>query len=268
MKRSVFRRGDTSLSVVRSGEGRVLVFQHGLCGAAGQPAEVFPHGQGWQCVTLECRGHGQSEAGDPTHFSIATFADDVAAFVTELAIGPVVIGGISMGAAIAMRIAVRHPELVRALVVARPAWMDVRAPQNMAPNAEVARLLGAHEPEAALELFEQGSTARLLASHGPDNLASLRSFFSRSPISITRALLASIAADGPGIDRDEIVRIECPTLVIGNQLDFIHPMALAREISRIIPDARLVEIAPKATNIEEYRSQFRTTLQEFLAGLS
>jgi pimeloyl-ACP methyl ester carboxylesterase len=267
MERLVFLRGDINLSVVRSGEGKTFVFQHGLCGAAGQPSEVFPHELGWQCVTLECRGHGQSEAGDPAHFSIATFADDVAAFVTELGIGPVVIGGISMGAAIAMRIAVRHPELVRALVVARPAWMDARAPENMGPNAEVARLLEAHEPEAALQLFEAGSTARLLASHGPDNLASLRSFFSRSPISITRALLAAIAADGPGIDRDEIARIACPTLVIGNGLDFIHPMAMAREIAGIIPVARFVEIAPKAVSIERYRTEFRTALGDFLAEL-
>jgi pimeloyl-ACP methyl ester carboxylesterase len=218
-------------------------------------------------VTLECRGHGQSDAGDPARFSIASFSDDVAAFVADLGIGPVVVGGISMGAAIAMRIAVRHPELVQALVVARPAWMDAAAPENMAPNAEVARLLEAHEPAAAMELFEAGSTALLLATHGPDNLASLRSFFSRNPIAVTQALLASIAADGPEIERDEVARIACPTLVIGNGLDFIHPMAMAREIASIIPDARLVEIAPKATNIETYRSEFRTALRDFLAGL-
>jgi pimeloyl-ACP methyl ester carboxylesterase len=267
MERSDFRRGDINLSVVRSGQGKVFVLQHGLCGAADQPAEVFPHGLGWQCVTLECRGHGQSEAGDPAHFSIATFADDVAAFVTDLGIGPVVIGGISMGAAIAMRIAVRHPELVRALVVARPAWMDRPAPENIAPNAEVARLLEAHEPEAALELFAEGSTARFLASHGTDNLASLRRFFRRSPISITRALLAAIAADGPAIDRDEIARIAFPTLVIGNEQDFVHPMAMAREIAGMIPGARLVEIAPKAISIERYRTEFQTALGDFLAEL-
>jgi pimeloyl-ACP methyl ester carboxylesterase len=267
MERSVFRLGDISLSVVRSGEGKVFVFQHGLCGAAGQPAEVFSHGLGWQCVTLECRGQGQSEAGNPAQFAIATFADDVAAFVTDLGIGPVVIGGISMGAAIAMRITVRHPELVQALVVARPAWIDARAPENMSPNAEVARLLEAHEPAVALEVFEAGSTARWLASQGPDNLASLRSFFSRSPIAVTRALLASIAADGPGVDRDEIARIACPTLVIGNGLDFIHPIAMAREMARIIPGARLVEITPKAVNIERYRKEFRTALRDFLAEL-
>ena len=44
-----------------AGSGPAMVFQHGLCGDAGQAAQVFP--DGFTRLTLECRGHGASEAG-------------------------------------------------------------------------------------------------------------------------------------------------------------------------------------------------------------
>jgi len=141
MIRSTFQRGDIRLSVAKTGEGKTFVFQHGLCGTASQPAEVFPNDIGWGCVTLECRGHGLSESGDPEKFSIVKFADDLGAFIDSLNVGAVLVGGISMGAAIAMRVAVTHPELVSGLVIARPAWIDQSAPENLGPNRKVARLL-------------------------------------------------------------------------------------------------------------------------------
>ena len=39
------------------GDGMPVVLQHGLCGDAGQPAELFPKDAGLRRITLECRGH-------------------------------------------------------------------------------------------------------------------------------------------------------------------------------------------------------------------
>jgi pimeloyl-ACP methyl ester carboxylesterase len=264
MERAKFEREGLALSVASTGNGPAFVFQHGLCGAASQPAEVFPADIGWQCLTLECRGHGQAEAGDPDAFSIKTFADDLAAFVTQLHSGPVVLGGISMGAAIALRLAVTRPDLVRGLVLARPAWVDQAAPDNMAPNAEVGRLLRDYPPEEAAARFADSPTALRLAQEAPENLASLRSFFSRQPISVTQALLLAISADGPGVSRDEISAINMPTLVIGHQLDAVHPLSMTKEFAVLIPGATLVEITPKAENLDRYRSGFAAALAGFL----
>ena len=64
------------LNLVESGDGAPFVFQHGLCGDAAQAGEVFPTDMPLRRMTLECRGHGLSEPGDASLFSIATFADD------------------------------------------------------------------------------------------------------------------------------------------------------------------------------------------------
>jgi pimeloyl-ACP methyl ester carboxylesterase len=267
MNFSTHRSGGLDLAVAETGEGKPFVFQHGLCGDALQPADVFPSDMGWRCLTLECRGHGRSPAGDMEQFSIATFSDDVASMIEERDLAPVVIGGISMGAAIALRLAVGRPDLVRALVLARPAWLDRPQPPNMAPNAVVAGLLHQFTPQQALRRFEQTETAKRLAVEAPDNLVSLRSFFAREPIAVTQALLARISADGPGIDRGAISAISVPTLVIGHARDAIHPLAMAQKLASLIPSARLAEITPKADDLARYRADFRTALATFLQEL-
>jgi pimeloyl-ACP methyl ester carboxylesterase len=260
-------RDGLRLAVSRTGSGALFVFQHGLCGDAAQPAQVFPLDSGYECLTLECRGHGGSEAGEPFDFSIATFADDVAALIESVSKGPVVLGGISMGASISLRLAVLRPDLVRALVLARPAWLLSRNPDNMAPNAFAGQLLQQHEARAARQLFDASPVVAQLAAEAPDNLASLRGFFTREPVQVTADLLRRISADGPGVSEDEVRAITVPTLVIGHARDAIHPLAYATTLACLIPQAQFAEITPKADSAERYRADFHSVLSNFLKGL-
>src|ERR1700693_2241074 len=100
------------------GKGMPVIFQHGLCGDARQTIEAFPQDPRFRRITIEARGHGGSEAGDPALFSVHTFASDVAAFIDAYRLGPTVVGGISMGAAIALHLAVHRPGIVRGLILA------------------------------------------------------------------------------------------------------------------------------------------------------
>ncbi len=267
MLRCTFLRDDIRLSVAKTGEGKTFVFQHGLCGTAAQPAEVFPLDIGWRCVTLECRGHGLSESGDRDKFSLAQFADDTSAYIDSLNVGPVLVGGVSMGAAIAMRIALTRPELVSGLVIVRPAWIDRSAPDNLSPNREVARLLATYEPADALLRFLASPTATRLKRDAPDNLASLIGFFGGTRVTETQALLAAIASDGPGVSRDDIAGLECRSLVVGHARDAIHPLTIAQEIANLIPRAQFVEITPKADGAAKYRKELREALRLFMTEI-
>ncbi len=172
-----------------------------------------------------------------------------------------------MGAAIALRLAVTKPHLVRALVLARPAWVTEAAPANMAPNAEVGRLLAVLPPDQAREVFAVGATARRLAAEAPDNLASLMAFFGRAPQAVTAALLQSISADGPGVSADELRRIGVPTLVIGTARDAIHPLEHAEALAALIPGAQLEIITSKADDRTRHGVEFRAALASFLNAL-
>jgi pimeloyl-ACP methyl ester carboxylesterase len=162
---------------------------------------------------------------------------------------------------------VKRPDLVRGLVLARPAWVIAANPANNAANAFVGQLLQDHAPSKAREIFEASAMAKELSVAAPDNLASLRSFFSREPTDITAQLLSRIAADGPGESEAEVMAIQKPTLVIGHGRDVVHPLAHARELAALIPTAKLVEITAKADNLDAYVKDFRTSLATFLKGL-
>lgn len=267
MKWGVHQSGGLSLAVAENGAGESVYFQHGLCGSIDQTMEVFPPNAGWRITTLECRGHGRSPPGNESAFSIETFADDLVTLIEQTSNRPVVIGGISMGAAIAMKIAAARPELVRGLMIARPAWLISKAPPNMRPTAVVGDYLLRLGAKEGLSQFEKSELADQLARDAPDNLASLKGFFSREPIAVTGELLVRISNDGPGITERALASIKSPTLIIGTGRDAIHPLALAQRMAEILPAARLVEITSKADSRGRYIDEFKIALADFLEEL-
>ncbi len=214
-------------------------------------------------ITLECRGHGGSDAGDVALFSIARFADDIAEFIAARRLAPLVVGGISMGAAIAMRLAVTRPDLVRRARHRAAGLVGPGSTGQHAAECRSGRASVQDGPEAARQAFAAGISAQRLASESPDNLASLMGFFSREPLAMTAALLTSIARDGPGIDADQLRRVAVPTLVIATRMDVVHPLSLAEELASFIPRARLTEITPKGVDRKAYVAEFRNTLAIF-----
>ncbi len=218
----MFRVAGALLNVADTGgDGMPFVFQHGLGGDAGQTAEVFPANSGRRLITLECRGHGRSEAGPETAFSLVQFCDDLGSMIESTLSGPVDIGGISMGAAITLMLAIRKPEIVKSLVIARPAWRLDMAPPNMQANAAVGELLARHDPVTALDMFNRSTAALDLERNSPDNLASLRGFFTRPNPKVLATLLTRISADGPRLTAADLGRLTIPALVIGTDCRFI-----------------------------------------------
>ncbi|HEX4286125.1 MAG TPA: alpha/beta hydrolase, partial [Terracidiphilus sp.] len=147
-----------SLAYEDVGAGLPAIWQHGLGADRQQSAEVFPRDVGVRYITLECRGHGKSEMGDPARLSIAQFATDLTALLDHLTIDAAVVGGISLGAAISMRLAASVPRRIKGLILARPAWVDEAAPATMHPYLVVAEMLKEYGPEEGLRRFANSET--------------------------------------------------------------------------------------------------------------
>ena len=259
MSAIAFSRDGVSLFGDDVGSGSAVVFQHGLGGDGAQAAEVFPDGP-FRRLTLECRAHGRSEPGDPRLFSIATFANDVLAFAEARGIGRFVAGGISMGAAIALRLAVKAKERVRALILVRPAWDWRGAPDNLRPVLNSAPFVA----RGAREKYAASPEARELQATAPDNLASLIANFDRPDAGTRAALLAAIAVDGPSVSEEDVRRLRLPTLVIGTAGDVIHPLDLALRLAAAIPRARFIEVAPKLPDRARYVAEVKHAIADFL----
>ena len=81
----------------------------------------------WSFVAIDHRGHGRG-LRTLAPFELEDVADDAAALVELLGVGPVVTVGYSMGGPVSMLLAHRHPHLVRGVVVQATAleWSATR----------------------------------------------------------------------------------------------------------------------------------------------
>jgi pimeloyl-ACP methyl ester carboxylesterase len=129
----------TDLAVRRHGrphnEAPTLVFLHGLTDSGeGWPGAVAHWQHRYAIIAVDQRGHGQSPRftaeqleGSPGDVLV----DDAEALLEQLGAAPVVVGH-SLGGAVALALAVRRPDLVRALVLEDPAALGEGEDQRSA----------------------------------------------------------------------------------------------------------------------------------------
>ncbi|MGH3337193.1 MAG: alpha/beta fold hydrolase, partial [Nocardioides sp.] len=101
------------------GSGEPLVLLHGAFSAIGTSfGELLPDlAETRQVIAFELQAHGRTADIDRP-LSIEQMADDVAAALRQLGIERADIFGYSMGAGVALHVAIRYPDLVRKLVIA------------------------------------------------------------------------------------------------------------------------------------------------------
>jgi 3-oxoadipate enol-lactonase len=99
------------------GEGDVVLLIHGLGSSSGDWELQLPVlTPSYRVIAVDLRGHGRS--GKPEGpYSIAMFADDVAAFIKALDIAPCHVVGLSLGAMTTLELTATRPDLVRSAVV-------------------------------------------------------------------------------------------------------------------------------------------------------
>ena len=246
--------------------GRPFVFQHGLGGDVSQPAGVFSPPPGIRLLSLDCRGHGKTyPLGRAQKLSFSCFADDVAALMDRLGFERAMVGGISMGAGVALNLASRHPKRVAGLVLSRPAWLDSPMPGNLKAYSVVARLLREHGVELGREHFEateEYAELERAARGAGHSLAS--SQFGRPRAREFAAVLESLARDAPGGDRARWREVRTPALVLASWQDPTHPHSYAEILARTLPSAQLAELTPKTESEESHAADTQAAIAGFL----
>jgi pimeloyl-ACP methyl ester carboxylesterase len=128
-----------------------VLFLHSLAGNGGQWSLQLDHlRRHRRTVALDFRGHGESDPAEDGDYSIPGLAADVAAAVDHLALRHFLLAGHSLGAAVAIEYAGRHPERVAGLLL-----VDPNGDQSRVPKPEVAPFLEAlrADPLAELESY-------------------------------------------------------------------------------------------------------------------
>jgi pimeloyl-ACP methyl ester carboxylesterase len=163
-----------------------------------------------QVIAVEMQGHGHTADidRDPT---FEHFAGDVAALLDHLGIDRADVLGYSLGGAIAVHVAVRHPDTVRKVVVLSSAFR----PDGWLP--EVLAGIEALTPDV-LEATPLGDAYRRVAPN-PDGFAAL----------VERIKRVDTATPGP--TDDEVRGIAAPVMILNGDADGIrleHTVAMFR----------------------------------------
>ena len=218
--------------------------------AAGHPVLRYDH-----------RGHGGS-AVPAGPYTMDELVDDAARLIREWGRGPVVFVGLSMGGMVAQGLAVRHPELLRGIVVANS---TAQYPPEAAPNwaARIAAVEAGGMPAVAEMVMERYFGADFRAEH-PEVVDRYRATVLRSDPAGYAACCRAIAA----VDwLERLPQVRTPALVVAGALDVGATPAMSQAIAGRIAGAELVVLDGAAHLSTAERPQaFAALLRDFLAA--
>jgi pimeloyl-ACP methyl ester carboxylesterase len=249
--------------------GPLVAFQHGLGGDVSQPHGILGDSADLRVLSFDCRGHGRTgPLGPLERLTFSSFADDLRAVLDALRVdGRLVVGGISMGAGVALNFALRNPARVHALILSRPAWLDVPCPPNLEIFRTLSRWLKEEGPQRAEELLLADPEFRRIQMVSRDNAASILRQLKRPGLEATIATLASLPADAPCPFPEGWRELRVPALVLVNELDALHPVEYGRRLAAGIPVAQLVEITPKEHDPALHARKAREAIEAFIERL-
>ncbi|MEU6641579.1 alpha/beta fold hydrolase [Saccharomonospora sp. NPDC046836] len=233
-----FQHDGHRLTYTEFGSGdQIVVLTHGIMFTRRMHAPLARKlaAAGYRVVTLDLLGHGESDRPTESwYYSMPAFAEQTIALLDHLGIDDAVIGGTSLGANVALEIAVTAPERVRGLVVEMPVLDNaiVAALLTFGPLLFAARFL-------PVTVRAVGAVARLLP-RGGQWLDALTETLDQRPASMA-ALLHGVFFGRIAPPKAVRTRIRVPALVIGHQRDPIHPFGDADTLAVDLPDAEFVQ---------------------------
>ena len=174
-----FQAGEVALNyAIGPDNGPQMVLLHGLAARWQTFMPLVPAlSQEWQLSLVDLRGHGLSSR-TPEHYQLGDFVGDIVKFLEAQTTPPIVLYGHSLGGWIALDIAARRPDLVRAVIVGDSAIYT----EHLDPDAAIsylsdlpiamrslAKSLNQLDP-AAMEAFHAGE---MTIGYEPDTILPL-----------------------------------------------------------------------------------------------
>ena len=209
---------------------------HGLGGAAANWVEVTPGlSLSYRVTALDLPGHGGS-AAPPAGAGTGEFADAVAASLDELGVGRAIVVGHSFGGLVALRLALRRPDLAAALLLVAPAGIRtgtrvVQAVVAASTFVRPGRAAARYRRYSRRVWFRRLVLRPWFVADADALSARATEGFLDGPQEHTNTAIAgrAMVADDP---RPELQALRCPALVLWGASDTQLPLDDAFEYAR------------------------------------
>lgn len=208
-----------------------MFFDHRMFAAQ---AEAFA--DGYRVIRYDLRGQGDSQRHPREALDFDTQTDDARALIEGLQLRDVTFVGNSMGGFIGLRLAARHPDLLRSLVVLGTSADIEEAAEGMDALAAVVQEQGIEPVIDGVLYFMLGDTSLNDPSRA-HVLAEARAVVaSRTP---EYADAAWHIAHRPAI-LGELPNITVPLTIVAGTEDHTYPPPKSEQIAAAVPHAKLV----------------------------
>ena len=251
------------------GSGAPVLLVHGFTGRGaswGGHATAFT--RTFRVIVVDLPGHGRSAtAGDPRRMSVERTADDLATILRRLDAAPASVLGYSLGARIALRLAIAHPDVVGRLVLESPSPGIADSGEREARRAADEVLARRIERDGIAAFVAEWEAQPIFASQtalpkpAADRIRRTR--LANRP----DGLAASLRGAGQGSMEplvDRLAGVRAPTLVIAGALDD-QARPRAELVAAGIPNARFAVVDGAGhTPHDEQPGRFRRIALDFL----
>lgn len=243
------------------GQGIPFLFQHGLGSNLAQPQNLLDQVRGVQLISADCPGHGATPLPSKIIPSFDYYADEIIQLMDKLNSKKAILGGISMGAGIALNIAVRFPEKVEALVLVRPAWLANPNPKNLRILCRAADWIGQVEGATSFQFdIEYMDIEKKL----PLAAKSIMGVFASSQRKELPLVLNSLVGSQPIQQLSDLKKLTMPCLIIGNVDDPLHPFEMALNLQEVIPNSQLKKIVSRYIDNEQHKRMVNELVNDFI----
>lgn len=252
-----------------AGQGDAVLMINGLSApAASWALQVRDLAAHFRVVTFDNRGVGETDLPPEPVYTMAQMADDAAALLRQLKIGRAHVIGASMGGTVAQELALRHPALVRSLVLACT-WVEADA--RFLHTIEAWMALAYRVPIE--ERYRYVLYPWLFSPPFFDKKVNVETAFQRAmayphqtkPEAIERQARGLLQWNGTRSQR--LSAIKAPTLVVVGKDDILTPPAFSRALVRLIRRARLAVLPGGHAFFLEEAEAFNRAVIRFLKSV-
>jgi 3-oxoadipate enol-lactonase len=225
------------INVVDKGAGPTVLCLHGIGSSSAAFAPQIDELAG-ELRFLAWDAPGYAASADPeVALDLDGYADAAAAVIRDRVDGPVHLLGVSWGGVIAIRLALRHPDLIRSLIVADSSRGSGQSPEQ----ASAMRDRAVELERVGAAAFAAARGPRLVTPEAPPELVDTVVATMRDSIRLPGYAHAAASMAATDLTA-ELADVRTPTLVLCGDGDTVTGFPESQALAGGIPDAVFVTV--------------------------